>query len=178
MAVYEGMGPGGVAFVVEALTDNKSRTVGQVKSTFSKATGVLSPTAYMFTRRGWVQASLKPGLETADDALDELIEFGAEDVEEDLDTDESSPSSATDADQSSEGPGIFVYTSIQDTAKVAQSMKSSGYHIKDMGIEYAPNPDTSIAESDLSADTKQAYEKLAQQLADLDDVVEVYTNVV
>lgn len=172
MAVYEGMGPGGIAFVVEALTDNKSRTISQVKSTFTKATGVMSPTAFMFTRRGWIEASLKEGMETVDDAFEELIEFGAEDIEED------EAVSGGETGGSPDSPSIYVYTSIQGTAKIAESMKSSGYQIKDMGIEYAPNADTSISESDLKPDVKAAYEKLAQQLDDLDDVIEVYTNVV
>lgn len=171
------MGPGGVAFVVEALTDNKSRTVSHVKSAFVKGSGMISPTVYLFTRRGWIQSGLKQGVESIDDALEELIEFGAEDViEDDVEPEESM--STTNAATTTTSPIMSVYTTPQDTAKVAQEMKAAGYPIKDMGIEYAPNPDTAISEDSISEENKAAYLKLAQALDDLDDVIEVYTNVV
>lgn len=171
LAVYEGMGPGGTAFVVEALTDNKSRTVSQVKSCFSKATGGagMAPTAYMFRRQGWIECALKGGQESVDDAFEELIEVGAEDI------------SSTTADENSERPGellIVVYTEVPDTARVADGIKAAGYTIRDMGIEYAPNDDAKIEDAELSDETRAAFTKLAQTLDDLDDVLEIYTNVV
>lgn len=168
MAVYEGMGPGGVAFVVEALTDNKNRTVGQVKAAFSKVSGVLSPSAYLFTKRGWVEVIPKVEGQTLDDAFEDLIDLGAEDLEQI--ENESSPGAAAN-----ESKYLFVvYTSVQDTAKVAQSLKDEGYGIKDLGIEYAPNEDTMVTSLDNVQQT--AFDKLCNSLDDIDDVVEIYTN--
>lgn len=161
MAVYEGMGPGGVAFVVEALTDNKNRTVSQVKAAFAKAGGVLSPTAYLFEKRGWVEVRPKEG-EEFDDAFEKLIDLGAEDLEQ------------VEAEEAGEEDMYVVYTGVQETAKVAEALKGEGYGIKDLGIEYAANDDTKVrALDDIS---KNAFEKLCNQLDDIDDVVEIYTN--
>lgn len=162
MALYEGIGPGGVAFVVEALTDNKARTVSQVKAAFSKSGGVLSPSAYLFTRRGWVEVWPKQG-EDFDTAFEKLIDLGAEDLEQKL-----------PGEENGDEEFYVVYTGVQETAKVAEALKNEGYGIKDLGIEYAPNEDTMV--ESLAADSKAAFEKLCAQLDDIDDVVEMYTN--
>jgi YebC/PmpR family DNA-binding regulatory protein len=78
--VYEGYGPGGVAIVVECLTDNRHRTAGDVRSSFAKGGGNLAAegaVAWMFERRGVVD--VKPGA-TEDQVMEAAIEAGAEDV--------------------------------------------------------------------------------------------------
>jgi YebC/PmpR family DNA-binding regulatory protein len=78
---YEGYGPAGVAVIVEALTDNRNRTAGEVRSAFSKHGGALGETnsvSFMFTRLGVV--TYKPGAATADEMLEAAIEAGADDV--------------------------------------------------------------------------------------------------
>lgn len=160
---YEGMGPGGVAFVVETATGNRNRTVGVVKSTFAKAGGMLAPTKYLFARRGWVEVDVKEGQSGADDAFEQVVDLGAEDLEE----------LPADAEEGT-GVGIAVYTEPQDTARLGQALKENGYKIRDMGIEYAPNEDTAV--NSLDDAQKVAYEKLCAALDDLDDVVDIYTN--
>lgn len=174
MALYEGIGPGATAFVIESLTDNKHRTVGVIKAAFTKCGGVLGPSAFLFQKRGVVRAGLPEGVSSVDDVLEGLIEVGAEDIEE-LD-DGSGSGSCPDAAAESAAAAVqvAVYTSVQDTAKVAQSLKAAGYAIHDLGIEYTPNKDTVVTALDESQ--KQAYEKLCGMLEDIDDVVEVYTN--
>src|SRR5512138_1996576 len=79
-AVYEGYGPGGVALIVECLTDNKNRTAGDVRTAFSKGGGNLAAegaVAWNFERRGLVE--VKPG-PTEDQVMEAAIEAGAEDV--------------------------------------------------------------------------------------------------
>lgn len=181
MALYEGIGPGATAFVIESLTDNKHRTVGVIKAAFTKCGGVLGPAAFLFQKRGAVRVGLPEGVQSVDEVLDGLIEMGAEDIEEltssaEEDEPATSAGDAASAGGESEEGGVqvAVYTSVQDTAKVAQSLKASGYTIHDLGIEYAPNPDTVVTSLDESQ--KQAYEKLCGMLEDIDDVVEVYTN--
>lgn len=153
--LYEGVAPGGVALVVEALTENKTRTAQQVRAAFMKYSGTLSPTLYMFDKRGWLLLENT----TLDDSLfDYAIEVGAEDVVQDSDNE------------------VMIYTSPQDTYKVASTVKSDGkYSIKDLGIEYAPNQDSVI--TDLDDHKKQTVSKLIATLEDLDDVTDVYTNV-
>ena len=78
---YEGYGPGGVAVVVEALTNNRNRTAGEVRSIFSKHGGNLGETnsvSFMFDRMGEFRFPLKVG--SADDVLEKAIEAGADDV--------------------------------------------------------------------------------------------------
>ena len=78
---YEGYGPGGVAVIVEVLTDNKNRTAGDVRATFTKAGGNLAETgavSFMFDRVGLVE--FDPKVADADAMLEAAIEAGAEDV--------------------------------------------------------------------------------------------------
>jgi YebC/PmpR family DNA-binding regulatory protein len=173
MPVYEGIGPGGVAFVVETLTDNKNRTVGQVKAAFTKAGGVLSPTAYLFARRGWIEVHAKPEETSVDDAFETLVDLGAEDLEQV----ERDPNEEAVPPAEAEGLVYAVYTSDKDTGKVAKALADAGYRVKDMGIEYVPNEDTAVP---ALADAAQrvAFEKLCAALDDIDDVVDFYTNLI
>jgi YebC/PmpR family DNA-binding regulatory protein len=78
---YEGYGPGGVAVIVEALTDNRNRTAGAVRSVFTKYGGNLGETgsvAFMFTRVG--EITYKREAASADQALEAAVEAGADDV--------------------------------------------------------------------------------------------------
>jgi YebC/PmpR family DNA-binding regulatory protein len=78
---YEGYGPGGVAVIVEALTDNRNRTAGEVRATFTKSGGNLAETgavSFMFNHVGVVEFDAK--VASADAMLDAAIEAGAEDV--------------------------------------------------------------------------------------------------
>jgi YebC/PmpR family DNA-binding regulatory protein len=78
---YEGYGPGGVAIIVEALTDNRNRTASNVRSTFTKAGGALGETgsvSFSFDRVG--EITYKPEVGTADAVMEAAIEAGAEDV--------------------------------------------------------------------------------------------------
>ena len=134
MPVYKRIGSGGVAFVVETLTDNKNRTVGQVKAAFSKVGGVFSPTAYLFERRGWIEVHAKPEETSVDDAFEALVDLGAEDLEQ-VERDPNDEGAPT-----AEGEGLVyaVYTSDKDTGKVAKALADAGYRVKDMGIGPSP----------------------------------------
>ena len=83
---YEGYGPGGVAFIVEALTDNRNRTASNVRAAFTKAGGALGETgsvAFMFERVG--EIVYKPEAGDADAVMEAAIEAGAQDVQSDED---------------------------------------------------------------------------------------------
>ncbi|MFA7431696.1 MAG: YebC/PmpR family DNA-binding transcriptional regulator [Rhodospirillaceae bacterium] len=76
---YEGMGPGNVAVIVEALTDNRNRTASNVRAAFSKNGGSLTPVTFNFDRVGYIQ--FKPDIGSAEAVLEAAIEAGADDVE-------------------------------------------------------------------------------------------------
>ncbi|HTO83566.1 MAG TPA: YebC/PmpR family DNA-binding transcriptional regulator [Methylomirabilota bacterium] len=86
---YEGYGPGGVAIIVEALTDNRNRTASEVRTAFSKAGGNLGETnsvSFMFDRKGVIRYGVKAG--GADAMFEAGLEAGAEDVTSDADAHE------------------------------------------------------------------------------------------
>jgi len=86
---YEGYGPGGVAIIVEALTDNRNRTASEIRTAFSKAGGHLGETnsvAFMFDRKGVIRFPAKAA--SADAMFETALEAGAEDVSSDADVHE------------------------------------------------------------------------------------------
>ena len=83
---YEGYGPGGIALIVEALTDNRNRTASNVRAAFTKAGGAMGETgsvSFMWDRVGEIVYPAKAG--SADKVMDAAIEAGADDVQSDED---------------------------------------------------------------------------------------------
>lgn len=78
--LYEGLAPGGVSVVIEAITDNKNRTIGYVRPCFNKFNLNMSPTLYQFERKGVIL--LDVGEKTSDDVFEEMLELGCEDINE------------------------------------------------------------------------------------------------
>lgn len=150
---YEGYGAGGVAVLVEAMTDNRNRTVAEVRHAFNKTGGNLGTdgsVAYLFTRRG--QISYAAG--TDEDALMEAaLEAGAEDV---LTNDDSS---------------IDVLTAFEDFGAVKDALDSAGFTSESAEISMIPS--TSAV---LELETAQKVIELVDMLEDLDDVQNVYSN--
>jgi YebC/PmpR family DNA-binding regulatory protein len=152
---YEGYGAGGAAVMVDCLTDNRTRTVAEVRHAFSKHNGNLGTdgsVAFQFTHCG--QFLFAPG--TSEEAVMEAaIEAGAEDV-------------ATD----DEG-GIEVLCSPADFSKVKRSFEAAGLHAEVAEITMRPN-----VEVKLNAEDSERVQKLIDALEELDDTQQVYTNAV
>lgn len=152
---YEGYGPGGVAVLVETMTDNVNRTVGEVRHAFSKSGGNLGTNgsvAYLFSKRG--EVIFPPGVD--EDLLIEVaLESGAEDVE-------------------SEDDGSFLVITAADNSfgKVVDALREAG--LEPANAEVTMHPST---EAEVDMETAEAITKLIDHLEDLDDVQEVYTNV-
>lgn len=162
MCLYEGMGPGGIALVVEALTDNKNRTIGLVRSAFTKANGSMTPTLYFFDKRGYVVARAPEHLHNNEDRLlEHVLELeGVQDLE-----------TATDPDD----PAVCeLSTDTTATNSVAAALKEQGFHIVEIGQEYAPKPDMQVAVTD--QETLQKIAKFLAVLDDIEEVTDVYTN--
>jgi YebC/PmpR family DNA-binding regulatory protein len=150
---YEGYGPGGVAFLVECLTDNRNRTVAAIRHAFSKAGGHLGTdgsVAYLFEKRGFV--TFAP--ESDEDKIMEIaLEQGADDV-------------VVNADGS-----IDVLTSIDNFTLVRDAIATE--EVEAENAEIAMVPTTQVA---LDPDTAEKILRLTDMLDDLDDVQNVYHN--
>jgi len=153
--VYEGYGPGGVAILVECLTDNRNRTVGEVRHAFTKNDGNLGTSgsvAYLFQKRGYLVFSA----ETDEDQLMEAaLEAGAEDV-------------VVQEDGSFE-----VFTEQQNFLEVKEALVAAGFEPEQATLAMLPDVSADITDLDLA----EKIIKLVDMLEDLDDVQEVYSNV-
>ena len=119
-AVYEGMGPGGVAIVVEALTDNPNRTIGSLKTIFNKAGGNLdAKVLWMFDRRGVIEIEDVNTLDDHDLFELELIEAGAMDILR-------------------EGDAILIVTEIPHLHSVASVVEEHQLIPENVGLAYLP----------------------------------------
>ena len=150
---YEGYGPGGVAVLVETVTDNRNRTVAEVRHAFTKAGGNLGTdgsVAYLFDKKGQMSFAS----DTDEDTLVEAaIEAGADDIETDDDG------------------GIEVTTAPDDFITVMDAIIAAGFEPE--AAEVAMVPKTYSA---LDLDTAEKVLRLLDALEDLDDVQNVYTN--
>jgi len=150
---YEGYGPGGTAVMVDCLTDNKNRTVAEVRHAFSKAGGNLGTdgsVAYMFSKTGILSYSDSVD---EDAVMEAAMEAGAEDI-------------VTNDDGS-----IDLMTSPDDYLEVKQAMIAAGFEPENSEV-------TMQAENKTELDAKAAEKmlRLIDVLEDLDDVQEVYSN--
>lgn len=150
---YEGYGAGGVAMIVETLTDNRNRTAGDVRHLFDKYGGSLGQTgcvSYMFNKRGVI---------IADNTMDEdelmmvALDAGAEDIVADDDVFE-------------------IYTAPNDLYTVSDKLKAAGVNVLSADVDM-------IADNEIDPGTHlQSVQKLIDMLEELDDVQNVYHNAV
>lgn len=155
--MYAAMGPGNTALLIECLTDNKNRTLTNVKMAASKNGGGFvesSSVLWMFARKGIVVGS-KPGMLPGElEELElELIDFGAEDVE-------------------ASGETLSVTTDLTNWTKVRDFLKGRGYAIETAGLKYVPTQKAEIKD----ADTARKLMHLIDAIEADDDVSEVHTN--
>jgi len=153
--VYEGYGPGGVAIMVECLTDNKNRTVAEIRHAFKKAGGSLSTSgsvAWMFEKKGIIVVSRS---DKDEEVMEKAIEVGAEDIKE---MDEV----------------LVIETSKEDFNNVLEEIsKIDGIEIIESNIQLV-----ATNESEVSDEIAQKVEKLIEALEELDDVQNVIHNMI
>lgn len=148
--VYEAYGPGGVGIVIEVATDNKNRTMPEVRHTLDKNGGRMADPGsvmFQFTRKGVIVVSDK-----GEEALLTVLDAGAEDAEE---TDD----------------GIEIYTAASDLAKVRQALVDAGLNITTAELQFVA--DNLVP---LDAEKSEKLGNLLDALDDLDDVTAVHTN--
>lgn len=156
---YEFMGPGGVAFIVEASTDNKTRTIGLVKHAMSKFNASMSPCQYLFDRKGSIIFSPRNETETLDDVLEVAIDIGAEDVEDYKDTD----------NEYGKEKLFKIVTAVGDIFEISNKLSAKGYVLKDSTTGY-------MAESDTHVEFPEAHEKGLKKALELLDEIPELTN--
>ena len=148
---YEGYGPNGIGLVIETATDNRNRTLPEVKTALVKNGGRIADAGsvmFQFSRKGVILVEA-----TGEDALLEILDAGAEDaVEEDGE--------------------IVVYTDQKDLMKVRKELIEKGLTVKEAELQYVPNMEVEITDDE----TRAKVEKLMDALDDVDDVVNVHTN--
>lgn len=148
---YEGYGPGGVGIIIETATDNRNRTLPEVKTALVKNGGRIADAGsvmFQFTRKGVIRVAA-----TGEDALLTVLDGGAEDANE-------------------EDGEIVVYTDQKDLAKVRQAIVDAGLKVADAELQYVPNAEVVIDDTE----TAQKIMKVMDALDEVDDVVNVHTN--
>lgn len=150
---YEGYGPGGIAFMVDCLTDNKNRTASAVRSSFTKKGGNLGTdgsVSYMFERKGII---IIPNTYDEEEVMMNVLDNGAIDF-------------ITNEDN------YEIYTAPEDFIKVKDGLISMGIN------DFIMSEVTYIASNEINVDdaTRQKVEGLIETLEDIDDVQEIYHN--
>ncbi|PKK38730.1 hypothetical protein ABB02_02036 [Clostridiaceae bacterium JG1575] len=151
---YEGYGPGGPAFIVEALTDNKNRTAATVRHAFDKVGGNLGTTGsvtFMFNRKG--QIILERSEELDVEQLELLaIEAGAQDIITDEET-------------------VEIITEPEDYNAVSEALAAAGFECSESAIAMVPNLYSAV-----DLETAPKIQKLIDLLEEDDDISEIYHN--
>jgi YebC/PmpR family DNA-binding regulatory protein len=151
--IYEGYGPGGTAVLLEALTDNRKRTVSEVRHVFSKNGGNLGSTgcvAYLFEKKGFINVA--PEGTDLDALIEAVLEAGALDVQESDDS-------------------LEVVTTPSEFDAVKAALVAASFEVSSAAIRMEPTTSVKLEGSDA-----EAMLRLADALDDLDDIQAVYAN--
>lgn len=153
---YEGYGPSGVAVIVEALTDNRNRTAGDVRHYFDKYGGNMGQqgcVSFMFERKGVLVIEREDLDKTEDEVMEAALEAGASDFEADDD--------------------IFtVYTEPSDLGGVRDDLSAKGYTFVSAEVEQVPNTYTKLEDKE----TCEKMQKMLDMFEDNDDIQNVWHN--
>ena len=151
---YEGYAPGGVAVLVEALTDNKNRTASDVRVAFTRNGGSLGATgsvAYMFDCKGYIVIDRSTTDADEDQVLLDVMDAGGDDLE-----------TSDDA--------FEIYTDPKQFTAVRDALEKAGYKLANAELTMIPQNTTPVP-----ADKKEQFSHLIDALEDNDDVSNVYT---
>ena len=147
---YEAYGPAGIGIIIEVATDNKNRTMPEVRNALSKNGGRMADPGsvmFQFARKGVIEIA-----EKGEDALMIALDCGAEDANEGEE-------------------GIEVITEATDLMKVRQALIDAGLSVDDAELRYIANTSVPVSEDDA-----EKVDKLLNAIDDLDDVTNVFTN--
>ena len=154
---YEGYGPHGIAIFVDTLTDNATRTVGDVRSVFNKFNGnlgTMGSLAYLFDHKAVFTIRKKEGVDMDELSLD-LIDYGVED----------------EFDEDSEENSVTIYGDPKCFAQIQKHLEENGFEVLAAEFTYIPND-----VKDVTPEERESIDKMVERLEDFDDVQTVYTN--
>ncbi|MBO5699657.1 MAG: YebC/PmpR family DNA-binding transcriptional regulator [Bacteroidaceae bacterium] len=154
---YEGYGPHGIAIFVDTLTDNPTRTVGDVRSVFNKFSGnlgTMGSLAFLFDHKCVFSFKKKDGLDMDEMILD-LIDYGVDD----------------EYDEDEEEGSITIYGDPKSFAQIQSHLEAQGFDVVGAEFTYIPND-----LKDVTPEQREAIDKMVEKLEDFDDVQTVYTN--
>ena len=154
---YEGYGPHGIAIFVDTLTDNPTRTVGDVRSVFNKFNGnlgTMGSLAFLFDHKAVFTFKKTDGLDMDEMILD-LIDYGVED----------------EVDEDEEEGSITIYGDPKSFGQIQKHLEESGFEVLGAEFTYVPND-----LKDVTAEERESIDKMVERLEEFDDVQTVYTN--
>lgn len=154
---YEGYGPHGVAILVDTLTDNTTRTVGDVRSVFNKFNGNLGTSgslAFLFDHKAVFTFKKKDGLDM-DELILDLIDYGVED----------------EFDEDEEENEITIYGAPTSFGEIQKHLETDGFEVTGAEFTYIPND-----LKDVTPEERETIDKMVERLEEFDDVQTVYTN--
>ena len=147
---YEAYGPAGIGIIIEIATDNKNRTMPEVRNALAKNGGRMADPGsvmFQFARKGVIEI-----LEKGEEALLTALDCGAEDANENED-------------------GIEIITEAADLMKTRQALIDAGLTVENAELRYIANTSVPVSEEDA-----EKVDKLLKAIDDLDDVTNVFTN--
>lgn len=154
---YEGYGPHGIAIFVDTLTDNATRTVGDVRSVFNKFNGnlgTMGSLAYLFDHKAVFTIRKKEGVDM-DELILDLIDYGVED----------------EFDEDGEENSVTIYGDPKCFAQIQKHLEENGFEVLAAEFTYIPND-----VKDVTPEERESIDKMVERLEDFDDVQTVYTN--
>ena len=161
--VYEGYGPHGIAFLVEAATDNNTRTVANVRSYFNKCGGSLGTSgsvSFMFDHKCVFRIKEKEGVDIEELEL-EMIDYGVEELFETEEEDKDGNVNKV----------VVIYGDYASYGQIQKYIEENGYELISGGFEQIPNVDL----KEVSAEQRVMLDKLVNLLEEDEDVTNVYT---
>ncbi len=157
-SVYEGFGPIGIALLIHSVTDNKNRTVSNIRNLLNKHGGTMGgagATAWMFEKRGVLQVEVSEN--NAEEIQLLAIECGAQDVEQDVEQ---------------ENNLLSIYTNPKDLFLVKEQLEKKGIHVSSAEINYIPKNTVKVEDENSAKKILNLLEILEED----DDVVSVASN--
>ena len=151
---YEGFGPGGIALIIDGITDNSNRTLGEIKSILNQNNGKMAgegAVRWMFERKGSI--TIKTEGKSKEDLEMLAIELGADDVHANEDS-------------------VDIYTKVEDFEKVKKALEEKQIKIESASLDYIPKEEVELSEKE-----KEQAQRLFEALDDNDAVNEIYSNI-
>ncbi|KAI9491442.1 transcriptional regulator TACO1-like protein [Zychaea mexicana] len=153
--LYECYGPGGIAMIIEAVTDKPTRTIKEVKEVLNRTGGSVSSVGWLFDKKGKVVFAAGESGHSLEQMMDSAIEAGAEDIEDEEEL-------------------VQIICDFSQLANVTRTLTSQQYEVQRMEAAYVPQSTMDITDKEMV----EQVERCLDDMENLDDVVKIHCNVV